>query len=320
MPLILRNVKQSALTFTELDGNFLYLSQSIIDLSETNSPVLQQSFTSNRAVGGITTPTTFAAGTSLESIIRDMLYATNNATLSNLALKNSAGTVVYAAGSSTKYVEVNSTFTFGILNFSATANSNGQLPINITFESSGNPSNGSTDFTDYVPNQNVGTTNNIALSTNRSITSNVPTEVTFTFSGTDYNSQDSITTSNKKLSFMYPFFYGVSRNNIDFWTAGNYISASAGITGSVTPKGNKTVTFYTNQIDNQNLWFAYPQSYGSLTDIRDDNNGDLLGGGFFVFQQVTEITSGGNSVLYNVYKSAATTTPANIGYAITFKF
>jgi hypothetical protein len=161
-------------------------------------------------------------------------------------------------------------------------------------------------------------TNNIGIG-NNSITADSPTEVTFKFYGTDYNSQDSITTSNKKLSFMYPFFYGVSRNNIDFWTVGNYISASAGITGSVTPKANKTVTFYTDQNIVQNLWFAYPNSYGTLTEIKDSNNQDLLTGGAFTYQQVIENTSGGATVTYNVYKGIATITPPS-GYSVTFSF
>jgi hypothetical protein len=312
MSLILRNVKGSALSYTELDGNFLYLSQSIINLGETNSPVLQQSITSNRVVGGVAEGTTFTAGTTLESIIRAMLNARSNSTLSNVSLVIGINNV-FPANTTSKYVEVNSTFTFGVLNFTTTANSEGQLPINVTFETEGNPDG---DFTYIIPNTSIGLSNNIGI-TNRNITANDQTNVAFSFYGQDFTSGNSLTTSTKTLLFVYPYFYGVSRTNIDFWTAGNYISSSAGITGSISAASSKTVSFYTDQNNVQNLWFSYPSNYGDLSDIRDSNNQDLLTGGFFTLQEVTENTSGGNLVSYNVYKSTATIAPPG-GYSVTF--
>jgi hypothetical protein len=94
--------------------------------------VLQTGITSNATVGGAVQPTTFNAGTSLETIIRTMLVTYLPPTLTSLVVRN-GGTAI-----STATREVGASFTVNTASFSATIDSpNGIYPLSASFTASG---------------------------------------------------------------------------------------------------------------------------------------------------------------------------------------
>jgi hypothetical protein len=90
------------------------------------------------------------------------------------------------------------------------------------------------------------------------------------------------------------------------------------LTRLIEGRGNKTLKFTAS---NQKLYFAYPQSYGALSSIVDQNGFDvttsfiLTSGVLFNLQSPNY---GSGTAFYNVYESNALTTVTNFG--ITFNF
>lgn len=138
----------------------------------------------------------------------------------------------------------------------------------------------------------------------------VPTDVDVT---TTYNVNiDDSTTVNSgsaTITFVYPFLYGS--------TAGTSIDHYIDLTKLVQTKTNKTVIFNASV---EYFWFAFPASYGTLTQILDQNGFDVTSA-FTLFSSVTVNSAGLDSnwsISYNVYRTTLATTILNAGY--TFKF
>lgn len=107
-------------------------------------------------------------------------------------------------------------------------------------------------------------------------------------------------TATKTINFIQPFFYGKSSTFA--------VSTLAGLSKSVTAKGNKTFSFTTN---NEFMVFAYDSSYGNLSSILDPNSFETISGW-------TKSTLTYNGFSYNVYVADSATT--DTGAAYTFKF
>lgn len=107
-------------------------------------------------------------------------------------------------------------------------------------------------------------------------------------------------TAEKTVTFIQPFYYGVSNSSS--------VSDFTGLTSNVTPKGNKTFSFTTS---NQYMVFAYDSSYGNLKNIIDPNGFETISG-----WTKSTLTVGGFS--YYVYVSNSPTT--DTGASFTFKF
>jgi len=107
-------------------------------------------------------------------------------------------------------------------------------------------------------------------------------------------------TAEKTVTFIQPFYYGVSNSST--------VSDFTGLTANVTPKGNKTFNFTTS---NQYMVFAYDSSYGNLKNIIDPNGFETISG-----WTKSTLTVGGFS--YFVYVANSPTTDTNA--AFTFKF
>ena len=107
-------------------------------------------------------------------------------------------------------------------------------------------------------------------------------------------------TAEKTITFIQPFYYGVSNSSS--------VSDFTGLTSNVTPKGNKTFSFTTS---NQYMVFAYDSSYGNLKNIIDPN-------GFETISGWTKSTLTVDGFTYFVYVANSPTTDTNA--AFTFKF
>ena len=107
-------------------------------------------------------------------------------------------------------------------------------------------------------------------------------------------------TASKTLTFIQPYYYGISNTST--------IADFTGLTENVTAKGNKTFNFTTN---NQYMVFAYDSSYGNLKNIVDGNGFDVTGG-----WTKSSLTVDGFS--YFVYVANSPTTDTNAPF--TFKY
>ena len=107
-------------------------------------------------------------------------------------------------------------------------------------------------------------------------------------------------TAEKTVTFIQPFYYGVSNSST--------VADFTGFTANVTPKGNKTFSYTTS---NQYMVIAYDSSYGNLKNIIDPNGFETISG-----WTKSTLTVGGFS--YFVYVANSPTTDTNA--AFTFKF
>lgn len=120
--------------------------------------------------------------------------------------------------------------------------------------------------------------------------------------GQDYDSPlpAGSVSATKTIQFIQAFFYGKSSTFA--------VSTLAGLSKSVTPKGQKKFKYTTN---NEHMVFAYDSGYGNLTSILDPNSFETISGW-------TKSTLTYDGFSYNVYVADAATTDTNAEF--TFKF
>lgn len=106
-----------------------------------------------------------------------------------------------------------------------------------------------------------------------------------------YDKYNTVTSNEKKYSFINNFYYGV----VDDTTINETLIKS--LTPLKTLKSDLTETFTT---DSQKILFAYPQIYGNLTNIIDTDNFDMIEG---FTKTIINLTLNSEQVPYNVYLS-----------------
>lgn len=289
-------------------GSFTGNAANLIDLPATEADLVLD-ITANQSVGGVTSGTTINAGTSVESLLRQILITFIPSTVSNVLLRNNGGSV------STGVREVNSSITTDEFSISVTNNSpDGDPPINLSLTGSGATSG---NFTNSYSAVSLSSgTNNVTISPDEVLNvSTIPSansaNITITARAQD-PSDSSILTTARNYSYVYPFYYGADSTNLSA-TSGTGLE-TAGLTKLVQTKGNKSVTL---QATSEFLYYAYPSRYGSLSSIRDGNNFDVTSN----FTEFTVTIDGGNgwsAVSYYIYKSNTTTTITSQTYTFNF--
>ena len=112
------------------------------------------------------------------------------------------------------------------------------------------------------------------------ITSDVANGGTFTYSYScsissnttlkvEVSDGTSTVSATKNITFVSPYYYGASSNDLNSITSADILS----MTKDVTAKGNKNYKFTCN---NEYCVFIYPKSYGLLSSILDSNNFENL--------------------------------------------
>jgi hypothetical protein len=115
------------------------------------------------------------------------------------------------------------------------------------------------------------------------------------------------TTSNSvTFTFVYPFYYGVGAQAL----TGAQVQA---LTDLVQVKQNTTVT---TSPTNQVYYFAYPQAYGSLSSIKDQNGFNVTAGYTQRSASLTMMDS--TSQPYYIYEFNNLTTQVNFGNTYSF--
>lgn len=225
------------------------------------SDVLTSDVTSNVAIGGIEEGTTFTAGTSLESIIRQML------------VKYFAPTIALTINPSTS--PVISGTTIASVTMSAVATKKTDDITSIRFYANNNLIN---EVTTWVASG--GTFTYTYTPTNP-----IDDDITFKVTVSDGTSDVDAT---KKIDFVSGSYFGQVADTVTNPTASDITAltqlalAAKGYTAN-----NISMTY-------GKLLYAYPASYGNLTSIKDGNN-------FEYINSYTKSTVNVNGVAYNCY-------------------
>ena len=268
------------------------------------SAELEHAITTAITVGGIASGTEYAIGTPLEDILSDLLeptlYPTYTAPSASLAYSAST---YYAVGATVPATSATLTYNAGAITLNGQKqNDRGGAATGYAIATSG----AATEYSDSgasgsfsIPALTRATKGTIVLTGTVSYAEGAQPKDS---KGNDYQTPlpaGSVTAS-KTLTFIQPYYYGVSNSST--------VSSFSGLTENVTAKGNKTFNFTTN---NQYMVFAYDSSYGNLKNIVDGNGFDVTNG-----WTKSSLTVGGFS--YYVYVANSPTTDTNAPF--TFKY
>jgi hypothetical protein len=277
-------------------------SIKILSYSSGSGSVLTQDLTTNQTVGGISSGNLFAAGSTIEALLRTMLISAIDSSISSLSLKNNASTVW---NSSTTREVYNDIGPFNTASFSSAAQSpTGLYPISASLTASGGTTG---DFDIYFGDDGFGSSNSFGLGGSQTITKTSPGTVTFTVKSEDPVSFSSKTTS-RTATYVYPFYYGSSTT--DYSTSGNVDGV---LSKSIVSKSTRTVNY---DFSSKFAYFCYPASYGDLSSVKD-GNGFEVKEAFDKYTRNQAGSTGWSGISYNIYKTATTSVP-NQNYVFTF--
>ena len=129
---------------------------------------------------------------------------------------------------------------------------------------------------------------------------------TATYAATVSDGQTTQNSNSVTFTFVYPFYYGVGAQGL----TGAQVQA---LTDLVQVTQNTTVsTSPTNQV----YYFAYPQSYGSLTSIKDQNGFNVTGG--YTQRTATLTMMDSTNQPYYIYEFNTLTTQTNFSNTYNF--
>lgn len=290
-------------------SNFIGNGAELTNIDATKTEI-QSSILSNQTVGGISSGESFAAGTDVEDLLRQILISFIRSTIGSLTLKNNGSNV-----SSATVREVNTSITADQFSISVSENDpNGLAPTNLSLTGSGATSGNFEN--DYSGTTLVDGTNTITISPDEvlnisSIATANSANITLTARAQDPTDSVILTTT-RNYTYVYPFYYGATATDLSSATGTALETAS--LTKLTQTKGNKGVTLAATS---QYLYFAYPSRYGDLASIKDGNNFDVTSG----FTKYTVTINGGNgwsNVSYNLYRSTNTTSISSQTYTFSF--
>jgi len=113
----------------------------------------------------------------------------------------------------------------------------------------------------------------------------------------------SVTTNSSSKTGVYPFFWGMTAEDLSAGGSNLYTK----LTKSVTSKSSKTVTLNGTA---EFIYFVYPDTYGDLTSIEDQNGYPILGNFSKISATVDSVglSSNWTNIGYTIYKSNTNTT------------
>jgi len=302
MGLTLRIPTGRRLTWLELDNDFTYLSGSIVDLSSSFAAALalgvgsnlQNTILSNQVVGGVTTPTTFAAGTPIESVLSAMLVGYIPPTISGLQMRLNGSPI------STDTLDVGTQFDANQIFFTATTdNPGGNYPTNCSFTSSG-----ATIFNVQIAIGTAAASNTVPMGSTYTYSRTSAGSITFTVKGARPDTGAQTLSTSISIAFAFRNYLAASATVItNDATAQTVINT--GVVDSVLDT-NKAWTATCNANNNdptKYTYIIYPSTYGVLTVITQ-NGSQPVSSSFDKLPGTYAITNAyGSSTTYNIYKS-----------------
>lgn len=288
------------LEITDASGSF-----DTPNLKGSSDTVTKKAITASVEVGGISKDTSFPVGTDYDDLWSALLEKTIYPTLSapSASLSYSADAYV-AVGGTISAKTATLTYNAGAITLDGVKqNDRGGAATGFTIATTG----ADTEYSDSseisgsfsVPALTRATKGTIKLTGTVSYAQGAQPKDS---KGNDYDAPlpAGSVTSEKTITFIQPFYYGVSNSST--------VADFTGLTANVTPKGNKTFSYTTS---NQYMVIAYDSSYGNLKNIIDPNGFETISG-----WTKNSLTVGGFS--YFVYVADSATTDTNA--AFTFKF
>lgn len=229
---------------------------------------LVQTLTSNQNVGGISSGNVFQSGSSIEALLRSLLIAYIEPTISNLVIRLDGSSI------STATRDVNQSFTCNTSSFSATIdNPNGNFPVTASITASGADiglqqiflSNALTG-TNVFP---LGST----LTINRASSAG---SVSFTVNTKSQTTVDTQSTSTS-FSFLYRNYLAASSTVIFDNTTAQSVINTGTVTSQLDTNRSWTPTCTSaNSNVNNFTYIIYPAAYGDLTSVVQDNAFEVL--------------------------------------------
>jgi hypothetical protein len=238
-------------------GSLFGTSSQAITASNT---VSQNTILTNQTVGGLTSGTTLAIGTGLESILRTMLVTYIPPTLTSLVMRLGGSSISTAAR------DVGNSFTTNTASFSATAdNPTSIFPLSSSFTASG-ADIGTQTF--YFGNNVLSTTNTLGVGSTYTINrATVNGTVTFTVNGRRSDTGATITATTTSIQFQWRNYLAASSTiPVDNATAQTVVNASVTSALDTDRAWTATCTAANDTVGNF-TYVIYPASYGDLSNI-----------------------------------------------------
>ena len=257
----------NVITFTKGDGSTFAIT---VDTgSGGGSADLTQQLTANLTVGGVTSGDSFASGSSIESLLRDMLITYQQPTLGTLNIRNggsSINTTIYDVGAS--FTCDDATFTAGV------DSPNGDYPQSASLSCTGADIG---SFTEDGPD-NVGASNTITFSTSRVISrASDSGTVSFTVTTDSRNSGDT-QSRGKSYYFRWRNYLAASSTIISDGTTLQSVLDNDLVQSPLDTNRSWTATCNSDNNDGNNYtYIIYPSTYGNLSGIIQDGATPVLG-------------------------------------------
>jgi hypothetical protein len=306
------SISGSLIVTGSITGSLFGTASLSIDSLDT---ILSQSIVANTAVGALSPTKTYQPGTSLETILREILTRNVAGTISSFSLKFNSNDVI----TTNTFREVGSgSAIYNVASFNLTADSPlNRLPASASFTASGATTG---NFNLYLADT-LGTNNNISLLENRQVNRSIPGTVSFLIKVRERLNNVDITRE-LTMEYVYPIFWGISNNNY-FANPTTQLSQDPNLTSNprllqklIEPKGNKSVNFGSGN-NYGNIIFAYPSSYSDLVQIIDGNsfqyNGaQILRDYYKISSEQSSTTPLWSNVTYTIYQRNRESEPSGI--------
>jgi len=233
------------------DGVMTGTGSGLINLKATETD-LQQTLTANQTVGGVTDGDSFAAGTDVEDLLRQILITYIQPSLSGLRMQ------LNGSNNDTTPREPGNAFNINTASFSAAVdNPNGDFPFSSSFTSSGALIS---DVKVYFGDDVLGSSNPLGIGNTYEYDRSSPGNITFRVNAKD-NEANTITTT-KTVTFLYPYFYYKSTSPIT--TAGMIDAIENGDATKVVASSTGTLSIPYN-VSAEYLAVAYPSTSTTKT-------------------------------------------------------
>ena len=216
------------------EGGYKWYDIAVQSATVNATGAISESITANITVGGVPSGTTIAAGTDIESILRQMLVTY---IAPGVSLSLTPSTTLYKKGT-----------VAGPITMNANVKRNSKNIQSVIFYVNGTAVN--------TLSTGVDSGGSYTYKYAAAITANT----TFKVSATDGSRTVDAT---KSISFVNPYYYGASSTNV--------ITSVDGLTELLAVSGSKTLSFDAN---NEYIVFMYDAAYGNLTSITDVNGFD----------------------------------------------
>jgi len=295
------SVSNNTITFTKGNG-----SQFSLVVNNVNNAVsasyagtssfagLTQTLVSNQNVGGISSGDTFAASSSIEALLRDLLISYIEPVISSLVIKLGGSSI------STATRDVGNPFTCNTASFSATVDSpNGNFPISASITASG-ADIGTQQI--YLSNTTSGT-NNFGLGSTLTINrASSAGSVSFTVNTKSQTTVDTQST-NTSFSFLYRNYLAASSTVIIDNSTAQTVVSSGTVDSILTTSKSWTATCDANNANLSNYtYIIYPAAYGDLSNVIQNGSLPVLTA-FTKTGDFTVANTYGSSTSFRVYQS-----------------